>query len=139
MDFSFLLEKFNDLQSTTFFSTEDYQWMLAYRTPKALSFAFITILSMIGIVHYLVNYFDDKISTRMYLYIYTIQTLVILALIFCIPSLYDTLAIVFVLNACLMIAHYFALTGSWVSNTLFCVTLLVVAFLLVLNCGIWKL
>lgn len=139
MDFSFLLEKFNDLQSTTFFSTEDYQWMLAYRTPKALSFAFITILSMIGIVHYLVNYFDDKISTRMYLYIYTIQTLVILALIFCLPSLYDTLAIVFVLNACVMIAHYFALTGSWVSNTLFCVTLLVVAFLLVLNCGIWKL
>ena len=137
-DFSFLLEKVNDLQSTTLFCVEDYQWMLSYRNPKALTFAFMTILSMIGIVHYLVNYFDDKISTRMYLYIYTIQTLAILAMILCMPSMYETLAIVFMLNACVMIAHYFALTGSWVSNALFCLTLLVVVFLLILNCGVWK-
>ncbi len=136
-DYTFLLSRYHSLLSTQLFEAGSYAWMTDYRDPRTLFLAFITLLSLIGIVHYLRNYYNDKIRTRMYLYIYTIQTAVCWLMIMCMPSHFDLLAPSFMLCASTMLAHFFALTGTWVSNAFFCITLIAVVALTLINLGIW--
>lgn len=137
-DFSFLLSRIEKLRGTDILLGSDYDWMLAYQDTETLIFGFISILSLIGIVHYLRNYYNDKIRTRMYLYIYVMQTVALWLMILCSPDLYHQLAPVLMLCASTMIAHFFALTRSIVSNLFFCLTLLAVTTLFTLNLGIWS-
>ena len=110
---------------------------MSYSEPQALNFAFATLLSVIGIVHYLRSYYNDKIRTRMYLYIYVMQTVASWLLMMCIPDLYHLVYPVFLLAASTMIAHFFALTGTIVSNLLFCLCLVLIIALFTLNMGLW--
>ena len=138
-DYSFLSGKWTSLMCTELFGSQNYLWMMSFSNSEALIFIFLTLLTLISIVHYLTNYYDDKISTRMYLYIYTMQSVVIWAMIMCMPNMYTLLAPVFLLNSCVMIAHFFALTGSWISNAFFCLTMIATVLLTLINFGIWKL
>ena len=136
-DFTFILSRWELLQTTRLFPADGYAWLMSYREPQAQSFAFVTLLSMIGIVHYLRSYYNDKIRTRMYLYIYVMQTVASWLMIVCIPDLYNLVYPVFLLGASTMIAHYFALTGTIVSNLLFCLCLVITIALFTLNTGLW--
>ncbi|MCM1515580.1 MAG: hypothetical protein NC080_04070 [Paraprevotella sp.] len=137
-DYTFLSGRWDSLLSTRLFADKDYALFLDYRSPRTLFMAFITLLSLTGIVHYLRNYYNDKIRTRMYLYIYIIQTTVCWLMIMCMPSRFDLLAPSLMLYASTMVAHFFALTGTWVSNAFFCLTLLASAALTLVNLGLWK-
>lgn len=136
-DYTFLSERWESLLSTRLFAAEDYVMFQDYRSPRTLFMAFITMLSLTGIVHYLRNYYNDKIRTRMYLYIYIIQTSICWLMIMCMPSCFDLLAPSLMLCASTMVAHFFTLTGTWVSNAFFCLTLLVAVALILINLGIW--
>lgn len=137
-DFNFLFSWINELITTDIFVAEDYAWMLTYQNTETLVFALVSLLSLVGIVHYLRNYYNDKIRTRMYLYIYVIQTVVCWLMILLSPDLYHHLAPVLMLGASTMIAHFFAQTRSIVSNLFFCLTLLIILALFTLNLGIWN-
>lgn len=136
-DFTFILGRWELLQATRLFPADGYAWLMSYREPQALNFAFTTLLSVIGIVHYLRTYYNDKIRTRMYLYIYVMQTVASWLLMVCIPDLYYLAYPVFLLGASTMIAHFFALTGTIVSNLLFCLCLILALMLFTLNMGLW--
>ena len=137
-DFNFLLSRIDELIATNIFIADDYAWMLTYQNTETLVLALVSFLSLVSIVHYLRNYYNDKIRTRMYLYIYVIQTIACWLMILFSPNLYHHLAPVFMLGASTMIAHFFAQTGTITSNLFFCLTLLAVLTLFTLNLGIWS-
>lgn len=137
-DFHFIYGRIENLLATGLFVKDDYTWMLDYKNPETLAFAFISLLSLVGIVHYLRNYYNDKIRTRMYLYIYVMQTIACWLIIICSPDMYHLLAPSLMLGASTMIAHFFALTGSVISNLFFYLTLAATLSLFVLNLGIWN-
>jgi hypothetical protein len=136
-DYVFLWNWIEELLNTDMFGAGNYAWMLSYKEPETLGFALLTLTALISIVHYLRNYYNDKIRTRMFLYIYVMQTMVSLLLVVAMPNLYKLLAPVLMLGASTMIAHFFAQTGTIVSNLFFCLTLLLTLMLFTLNLGIW--
>ena len=136
-DYSFLWSRIECLIHTDLFVAAHYGRMLSYREPQALGFALMSLLALTGIVHYLRNYYNDKIRTRMFLYIYVMQTVASWLLVVAMPDRYSLLAPVLMLGASTMIAHFFALTGSILSNLFFCLTLILTLMLFTLNLGIW--
>lgn len=136
-NYSLLWSWTEGLLNTDLFNAGNYAWMLSYKEPEALGFALLTLTALISIVHYLRNYYNDKIRTRMFLYIYVMQTAITWLLVVAMPDMYSLLAPVLMLSASTMIAHFFALTGTIVSNLFFCLTLLLTLMLFTLNLGIW--
>lgn len=138
-NYDFLVEWITTLRNTELFVATQYRQYLSYKNPETLNMGFFTILSLVSIVHYLRNYYNDKIRTRMYLYIYVMQTTICWLMLACSPNLQKVITPVFLINASTMIGHYFALTGSVLSNLFFCTTLIGSIFLLIINSGIWTL
>ena len=136
-DYTFLWNRAECLLDTDLFTGKNYVWMLSYKEPEALNFTLLSLLALTGIVHYLRNYYNDKIRTRMFLYIYVMQTVASWLLVVAMPDRYSLLAPVLMLGASTMIAHFFALTGSILSNLFFCLTLILTLMLFTLNLGIW--
>lgn len=136
-DYTFLAGRWHSLLSTRLFAAEDYARMLDYASPRTRFLAFVTLLSTVSIVHYLRNYYNDKIRTRMYLYIYVLQTVACWLMIMFMPAVFDLMAPALMLYASTMVAHFFALTGTWVSNAFFCLTLLATVALALINTGLW--
>lgn len=98
-----------------------------------VSASLIALLSIVGIVHYLRTNYDDKIRVRMILYIYMTQTLLLMAFLLLQPAHYETTMALLVASASPLIAHYFALTGSILSNIFFILSLLLTAGMAMLN------
>ncbi len=136
-DYSFLYGRYEDLVSSTPVAGQDYGWLADYRSGRTLALGLFTLLSLVGIVHYLRCYYDDKIRTRMYLYIYCLQTAACWLLIVCLPSHIDLLLPSLMLGSSVMVAHFFALSHSWVSNAFFCLVLLGVVALTLINMDVW--
>ena len=77
-------------------------------------------------VYYLINSFDDKIRTRMMLYIYIFQAvLVVLYSAFLADP--SQVQLLLLLNLSPLVAHYFTLRQTWVSLIVFLLTLLAFA------------
>ena len=98
-----------------------------------VSAAFIALLSFVSILRYLRTKYDDKIRVRMILYIYIVQTLLLMAFLVLQPAHYQTTMALLVASASPLIAHYFALTGSFLSNLFFILSLLFTAAMAILN------
>ena len=120
----------------------DYQVLLRYiKTEELLSLpfsvqvsaAFIILLSIVSIVHYMRTNYDDKIRVRMILYIYMTQTLLLMVFLVLQPAHYETTMALLVASASPLIAHYFSLTGSILSNSFFVLSLLLTAGMATLN------
>lgn len=137
-DYTFLSDRWHTLMAMRLFPADGYGMLLDHRSPRALFLAFVTLLSLTGIVHYLRTYYNDKIRTRMYLYIYILEIAACWLTIVSMPSTFDLLAPSLMLCASVMVAHFFALTGTRVSNAFFCLTLLAALLLTLINMGIWK-
>lgn len=89
-----------------------------------LSMGIVCLLSLVGLIHYLRTRYNDKIHVRMILYIYTIQTILLILYLLLQPAQYETTMALLVVSASPLIAHYFSLTGSWLSNMFFILSLL---------------
>ena len=89
-----------------------------------MSIGFVCLLSIVGMIHYLQTKYNDKIHVRMILYIYTIQTFLLILYLLLQPCQYQNTMALLVVSASPLIAHYFSLTGSWLSNIFFIMSLL---------------
>ena len=98
-----------------------------------VSAAFIALLSVISIIHYLRTNYDDKIRVRMILYIYVSQTLLLMAFFLLQPAHYQTTMALIIASASPLIAHFFALSRSILSNLFFVLSLLLTTAVAVLN------
>ena len=75
----------------------------------------------------------------MYLYIYVMQIAAVWLLLLWQPDLYNMLMPLLMLCSCTIIAHFFALTGSIISNLFFVLSVLALGALTSINMGLWKL
>lgn len=100
---------------------------------ETVTFGFITLLSIISIKNFLSNYFNDKIRTRMLLYVYVIHTVCCWLAIVLQPHLYSILAPVLLVSSSPLIAHFFALTGSKLTNLFFCLTIIITVAVTIMN------
>lgn len=97
------------------------------------AWALINLLSIVGVVHYLRNRYNDKIRVRMLLYIFTCQTIFFQIAILFQPQFFMFLFPMLMISGTPLTAHYFALTGSRLSNLFFFLTLLLFAALAAIN------
>ena len=111
-----LQTSFLSIQTTGF----GVEWLLG-NAP----FVLLVVLTVWTSVYYLSNSFDDKIRTRMMLYIYVFQSVlvILMALLFDTNDLFPLL----LLSCSPLIAHYFTLRNTWVSLIMFLLTLLAFA------------
>ena len=98
-----------------------------------VSAAVVALLAVVSILHYLRTNYDDKIRVRMFLYIYVSQTLLLMAFLVLQPEHYQTTMALLVASASPLIAHYFALTRSWLSTAFFLLSLLLTTGMAILN------
>ncbi len=92
---------------------------------RILTFSLLTLLSVIGIIHFLRNSYLDKIRTRM---IYEIFIFVdILTIIFVVlqPQHIDILLSIMIIPTSCLYAHYIALTKTRITNVFSILSLLV--------------
>lgn len=97
------------------------------------SFAFAVLLSLIGVVHYLRTHFQDKIRIRMTFYFFILMNFLYILMIVLMPQYFNTLIFVFLMNCSPLIAHYFALTHTRVTNIVFITCIVLLAFLTIYN------
>lgn len=103
--------------------------------PQMVAFAFVAVLSVIGIVHFWHNSFEDKTRIRL-LYGFLISLSIGLMLWLLLqPQHFGVLFRVLVVTASPMVAHFFALTSKRLTNITFIVSS-VLAFLVILF-GLW--
>lgn len=100
---------------------------------KLSSVAVVALLSIVSIIHYLRTNYDDKIRVRMILYIYVVQTLLLMAFLILQPGQYETTMALLVASASPLIAHYFALSKSIWCTVFFFISLLLTAAMAALN------
>ena len=90
---------------------------------RMVSMGVVTLLSLVGVFHYLQTKYNDKIRVRMILYISMVQTILLLVYLFLQPGEFQNTMALLIVSACPLIAHYFSLTGSWLSNAFFILSL----------------
>ncbi len=90
------------------------------------SFFFVLVWGMIGVVHYWRNNFQDKIRVRMVFYFFIMMEFVYVAMLAVFPQYFNTLIFFLLMNSSPLIAHFFALTHTRITNIVFilcCVSL----------------
>ena len=93
----------------------------------------VALLSIVSILHYLQTNYDDKIRVRMILYIYVLQTLLLIAYLVLQPVHYQTTMALLVASASPLIAHYFSLSRSILTTIFFLLSILLTAGMATLN------
>ena len=112
----------------------DHLNVAMYANPSTailhLPYFLLLFLTIWTSVYYLIYRYDDKIQTRMMIYIYMFQTLLVAAFSLFVPEPLQMLPLM-LLNVVPLLAHYFTLHNSWWCLGLFFLTILafmVVAF-----------
>lgn len=136
-DYRLLQSWITTISDTHPFFQQDYIRLLSYTNVETQQCIFWGVLSLISIIHFMQTYYNDKIRTRMYLYIYVVQTAVCWLVILALPDRLHIMFPIMLMNVSTLIAHYFTLTCSRLSNAFFCLTLLAYIGLLTYNLRIW--
>lgn len=98
-------------------------------THQAITFAFILILTITGIIHFLNNSYQDKIRTRMLYEIFITMSVLCNIFIVLQTQHYDMLIAIQAVNTSALIAHFIALTHTRVTNISFHI-IVIISFLL---------
>jgi hypothetical protein len=86
---------------------------------QIVTFIFIAILALVGIVHFLRNSYKDKIKTRMLFEVFIVMDICSFVFIILQPQHYDFLMRIMIINTAPLIAHFVALTRTWFTNAFF--------------------
>jgi hypothetical protein len=103
---------------------------------RIASFAALSWISIVGLIHYRRNGFYDKIRVRMLFNFIMVQEIVLFILLALQPQHFDVLFVLLLLNSSPLMSHFFALTNRMLTNLAFIVTLLLIAGLIVFS--IWN-
>ncbi len=97
---------------------------LALTLQQAVSFILPALLTILGGLHYLSTSYNDKISVRMLLYIFVTDAFLILLFAVLQPQHLDYMLPSLLVCGLPLAVHFFALTKSWFTNTLFVLCML---------------
>ncbi|MBP3566330.1 MAG: hypothetical protein J6J76_02070 [Paraprevotella sp.] len=100
-----------------------------------LGFILVSVFSIISGIHCLRSGFNDKVRTRMLLYLLLTQEFIIGLFVLLQPNLLNVLFPILVMNTSPILAHFFALTHHKVTNVLF--VLFVMLFIALAILSIW--
>lgn len=100
---------------------------------QIVNFAFVALVSIIGMVHFHRNSYKDKIRTRMLYEVFTVMCLCIIAFIVLQPQHIDYLTDMLIVCASPLIGHYISLTNTRITNISFIVLLVVALSITVFN------
>lgn len=120
-DFSPLVAWYRQLICWPLPTLDDYRHM---SVAMLVAMAVPTLFVLVGMVHYLYTKYDDKIKVRMFFYVYVVQTVVFWLLMLAQPQHRPQWLALFLVSGSPLVAHYFALTHSWISNLMFYLFLL---------------
>ena len=121
---------FHPLMEINFFNSYDSIPLSHY-----LTYAFLVILTITGIIHFLRTSYNDKIRTRQLYYsimFFNIATLVLLPLF---PQYYDLLLRPAIILTSPLIGHFIALTNTKITNIAF--YLILITALLLTGFNLW--
>ncbi len=106
----------------TFHQPFDYT---AVSVPQMAIFLFALALSIVGMAHFWNRSYEDKIRIRLLYGFFTTMTLVCAVFLIVQPQYYATLMRLMLVFASPLIAHFFTLTSSRLTNAFFIATLIV--------------
>lgn len=127
-NFSFFVTHFEQLGHFPF--PYDYSQLTI---AQVATFAFIVILTMMGIIHYLHKRINDKIRTRELYGCFITLSLLSIAFMAIQPQHYDCMIHILIINTSPLIAHYFALSYTRVTEVVFRVVCLITLLLTAYN------
>ena len=129
-DFTLFINHFRPLTEITFFSAYGSIPISHY-----LTYAFLVILTITGIIHFLRTSYNDKIRTRQLYYSIMFFNIVVLVLLPLFPQYYDLLFRPAIILTSPLIGHFIALTHTKVTNIAF--YLILTAALLLTGFNLW--
>jgi len=101
-----------------------WEAITALSIDQMISMGVVSLLGLLGLFHYMQTKYNDKIRVRMILYIYSVQTMLLMLYLLLQPDHFQTTMALLIVSSSPLIAHYFSLTGSWLSNAIFILSLL---------------
>lgn len=101
--------------------------------PYYLSFAFIVILQITGIIHFLRTSFNDKLRTRQFYYTFIFLDLTVTILLAIQPQHYDLLIREMIIFTSPLIGHFISLTHTRITNIAFYVIAAIALILTAIN------
>lgn len=91
---------------------------------QVVTFAFVALCAVTGIIHYLRNSYSDKIQTRMLYEVFILIDVMTLIFIVLQPQHYVPLMAMLIVNTAPLLAHFVTLTHTWLTNIAFYLLLL---------------
>ncbi|MBR5654380.1 MAG: hypothetical protein IKX22_09905 [Prevotella sp.] len=91
---------------------------------QLVTFGFVAICALIGIIHYMRNSFSDKIQTRMLFEVFILMDVMSLLFLVLQPQHYEPLMGMLIVNTAPLLAHFITLTRTWLTNIAFYLILL---------------
>ena len=98
-----------------------------------VSIYFVTTLSVTGIIHYLRNRINDKTRTRMLYNTFILFNLATIVFLILQPQLYMPLLTILIVTGSPLIAHFIALTHTWITNISFKAIVITALALTIIN------
>ena len=114
----------------------DFQFPIGYTTIEPghiLAFAFLFVLFLIGLIHYLRKSFNDKIRIRQIYYSLIFLDTVAMVFLIAQPQHEDLMLRVIIITTSPLIGHFVALTSTRLTNIAFCVIIGIALILTVFN------
>jgi len=109
--------------------------ILQYTTLQYLSLAWVLIMGITGMVHFLRTSYKDKIRTRMIFYTFITTFVLLLGLLVVVPNELPTVLSLIIVCVAPLLGHYFALTHTRLTNISF--ELITVVTIVLTLYGIW--
>jgi hypothetical protein len=107
----------------------NYRFLVFVVMTMAVTFAFMVLISIVGIVHFLRHSYNDKIRTRMLYEIFITIDICCMVFIVLQPQHYDCVLHIMIVNTAPLIGHFIALTRTRLTNIFF-ITLMIVVLLI---------
>lgn len=98
-----------------------------------LTAAYVAILAVVGMIHFRLNNYKDKIRTRMLFEIFSVLALAAIVFMILQPQHIDYLLALLIVSTSPMIGHYVALTNTFITNISFYVMLVVALIITCVN------
>ncbi len=117
-----LITKDLDTIMNHFTQLTEYQPFAQYdqlSVSQLSTLAFVVLVALIGIIHFLRKSFMDKIRTRMLYTIFIVMTMLILTFMILQTQHFDILLPLLIVHVSPLIAHYMALTKTRITNISF--------------------
>lgn len=117
------------------FQFDSLDLWLTMPLSQILTIVYVVLLSIVGMIHFRLNNYKDKIRTRMIFESFSVMSILAIVFIALFPQFVHFGLAMLIVSTSPMIGHYIALSNTFISNITFCVMIFVTLALTV--CNIW--